>query len=125
LVVEDDALLQLLVCETLVLMGHQVCDVAASEIEAIEAEARSRPDLMIVDLHLETGSGLSAVRRIWRVRPIPHILVSGEILAADQLDPGAVTLLKPYQDAELELAIARAMARSRARPNAPNPGRSV
>jgi len=35
LVVEDDALLQMLMCETLTCMGHEVCAVAATEAEAV------------------------------------------------------------------------------------------
>jgi CheY-like chemotaxis protein len=110
LVVEDDALIQMLMGETLVSMGHEVCAVAATEAEAVEAATQSQPDLMIVDSHLESGSGLAAVRRILQARAIPHIYVSGDALAAELLDPGAVTLQKPYQELDLARAIARAMA---------------
>ena len=108
--VEDDALIQMLMCETLISLGHEVCAVAAAELEAVEAASRSCPDLMIVDAHLETGSGLAAVRQILLNRPIPYIFVSGDTLAAELLDPGAVTLEKPYQERDLTCAIARAMA---------------
>ena len=112
LVVEDDALLQMLMCETLTGMGHEVCAVAATEAEAVAAAARSLPDLMIVDSRLETGSGLEAVRQILLARAIPHVFVSGDALAADLLGPGAVALQKPYQERDLARAIALAMAGS-------------
>jgi len=112
LVVEDDALLQMLMCETLTCMGHEVCAVAATEAEAVAAAARSLPDLMIVDSRLETGSGLEAVRQILLAQAIPHVFVSGDALAADLLGPGAVALQKPYQERDLARAIALAMAGS-------------
>jgi len=112
LVVEDDALLQMLMGETLTAMGHEVCALAATETEAVEAASRSHPDLMIVDWHLRPGSGLAAVRTILGIRAIPYIFVSGDVLAADQLSPGAVVLQKPYQEPDLARAIARAMSRS-------------
>lgn len=110
--VEDDALLQMLMGETLTAMGHEVCALAATETEAVEAASRSHPDLMIVDWHLRPGSGLAAVRTILGIRAIPYIFVSGDVLAADQLSPGAVVLQKPYQEPDLARAIARAMSRS-------------
>jgi DNA-binding NarL/FixJ family response regulator len=36
---------------------------AASERDAIEGIARTRPDLAVVDLHLETGSGLAVLNQ--------------------------------------------------------------
>ena len=112
LVVEDDILIQMVMGETLVSMGHEVCAVAATEEEAVQAALRSRPYLMIVDWHLGPGSGLAAVRQILRTRAIPHIFVSGDVLGVDQLSPGAVALQKPFQEPELARAIARAMSRS-------------
>ena len=107
--VEDDALIQMLMVETLVSMGHEVCAVVATETEAVEAALGSCPDLMIVDKHLTSGSGLAAVRKIRQTRAIPYILVSGDVLTADLLEPGAVALQKPYQEPDLARAIARAM----------------
>jgi CheY-like chemotaxis protein len=110
LVVEDDAVIQMLLCETLTAMGHEVCAAAATEWEAVAAAERTRPDLLIVDHHLGEGSGRAAVREILRKRAVPHIFVSGD--SAEAVVPGrlAVTLQKPYQEHELKRAIAAAMA---------------
>jgi chemotaxis response regulator CheB len=110
LVVEDDALIQMLVCETLVSMGHEICGAAFSEAEAIEAAAASRPDIMIVDANLGRGSGITAVGRILADRWTPHVFVSGAKLASEALHPRAVTLQKPFQDHDLARAMARALA---------------
>ena len=110
LVIEDDALIQMLVCETLVSMGHEICAAAATEAEAVEAAARSRPDLMIVDAHLAKGSGVAAVGRILAERWTPHVFVSGASLPRDSLHPRAVTLQKPFQEHDLARAMAKALA---------------
>ena len=57
LVVEDYALIAMLLSELLASMGHDVCATAASEAEAVIAAARYAPDLMIVDAGLGRGSG--------------------------------------------------------------------
>ena len=78
LVVEDDALIAMLLSELLAGMGHDVCATAASEAEAVIAATRYDPDLMIVDARLGRGSGVSAVEQILRAGPVAHVFVSGD-----------------------------------------------
>ena len=73
LVVEDDALIAMLLSELLAGMGHDVCATAASEAEAVIAATRYDPDLMIVDARLGRGSGVSAVEQILRAGPVAHV----------------------------------------------------
>src|SRR4051794_16604142 len=80
LLIEDEAMIAMLLTEVIDQMGHVVCAVAATEDDAIAASARCQPDLMIVDEILRKGSGVSAVREILRLGPVPHIFVSGESL---------------------------------------------
>jgi CheY-like chemotaxis protein len=110
LVIEDDALIQMLMCETLISMGHRICATAATEAQAVEAAARSQPDLMIVDAHLAQGNGVTAVNRILTERWTPHVFVSGDSLLAGTLHPRAVTLQKPFQEHDLARAMALALA---------------
>jgi CheY-like chemotaxis protein len=109
LLVEDDAIIAVLTAETLQSMGHEVCTVA-NEADAVSAAARERPDLLIVDAHLSEGSGLNAVRRILLNGPVPHIFVSGDVLSAEQLNPSAILLQKPFQEKDLARAISQAFA---------------
>lgn len=111
LLVEDDAIIATLTAETLQSMGHEVCAIAATETEAVAAAARERPDLLIVDAHLNEGSGLSAVRQILLDGPVPHIFISGDVLSAEQLDASAILLQKPFQETDLAQAIQRAFSR--------------
>jgi CheY-like chemotaxis protein len=103
LVVEDDAMIGLLLAEMLDEMGYDVCAVATTEEDAVAEEARCRPGLMIVDEQLLEGSGLSAVNRILRTRPIPCVFISGAPMHPKR--PGATTLQKPFLEADLIRAI--------------------
>ncbi len=109
LVVEDDALIGMLLAEMLEGMGHHVSPVAATEADAVTAAARYRPDLMIVDARLGAGSGISAVEEILRNGPVPHVFVSGDTSRIQALRPDAVVLQKPFREAALVQAIQRAL----------------
>jgi CheY-like chemotaxis protein len=110
LVVEDDAQISTLLAEMLNGMGHDVCAIEATEADAVTAAARCRPDLMIVDLRLGDGSGVSAVDEIHRSGPVPHIFVSGDVSKVQALRPNAVMIQKPYREIDLARVIRRALA---------------
>jgi CheY-like chemotaxis protein len=110
LIVEDDGMIAWLISDTLKAMGHEVCGIANCEDNAVEMAARERPDLLLIDAHLDVGSGLGAVRRILLNGPVPHIFISGDALSAEHLGPGALALQKPFQDVDLERAIRETFA---------------
>lgn len=105
LVAEDDSIIGMLLGELLNLMGYDVCAIEATEADTVNAAVRCRPDLMIVDVLLGEGSGISAVDEILRDRLIPYVFVSGDISNAQALRPGAVIIQKPYREADLARAI--------------------
>jgi DNA-binding response OmpR family regulator len=109
LIVEDDALIAMLLAELLAGMGHEICATAATEIEAVTAAARYRPDLMIVDAGLGHGSGVSAVEEILRTAPVAHVFVSGDPGTVRARRPGAVVVGKPFRQADLVRAIESAL----------------
>ena len=112
LVVEDEAIIGMLLSEVLAGMGHRVCAVVASEDEAVEAAALHLPDMLIVDSGLAAGNGLSAVDTILATRFVPHVFTTGNALKVRLLKPGAVVLEKPFHEAELADAIALALSRT-------------
>jgi two-component system, response regulator PdtaR len=112
LLVEDDALIGLLLAEMLAGMGHDVCAVATTTAEAVAASAQHQPDLMIVDARLGAESGIDAVERILRTRRVPHMFISGARIQPPW--PGTVMLQKPFSEPELVHAIARTLAASEA-----------
>jgi CheY-like chemotaxis protein len=109
LIVEDDALIGMLLAEMLEEMGHGVCAIEATEADAVAAVIRCRPDLIIVDVRLGNGSGISAVEEILRNGPIPHLFVSGDISRVKALRPDAVAIQKPFREVDLTAAIQSAL----------------
>ena len=109
LVVEDDALLGIVLAETLKELGFAVCPVAATEADAVIFAALYRPGLMIVDVRLGKGNGIAAVQQVLAAGIVPHIFMSGDISQVLAIRPDAVTLRKPFKDTELRRAIQLAL----------------
>jgi CheY-like chemotaxis protein len=110
LVVEDDAIIGMLLGELLTAMGHKVCAVVGTEAEAVAAAVKHHPDLMMVDATLGEGNGIRAVETILRAGPVAHLFTTGEALGVSLRRPGAVVVQKPFDEADLIPAIARALA---------------
>ena len=110
LVIEDDALIAMLLSELLAGMGHDVCATAATEAEAVSAAACYKPDLMIVDAGLGRGSGVAAVEEILHAGPLAHLFISGDAGRIRTRKPGAIVVHKPFREAELARAIDMALA---------------
>jgi CheY-like chemotaxis protein len=105
LIVEDDALIGRLLAEILEDMGHMVCAIVATEDEAVADAMRHQPGLMIVDLNLQEGNGVSAVDRILKNGPKPYVLMSGVPMQTGR--PNATVLRKPFNEQDLAQAIQR------------------
>jgi two-component system, response regulator PdtaR len=116
LVVEDEAIIGMLLSEVLAGLGHDVCAVVASEDEAVAAAALHQPDLMIVDAGLASGNGLSAVDTILATRFLPHVFTTGNAMKVRLLKPGAIVLEKPFHETDLADAIARALSQTQELP---------
>jgi CheY-like chemotaxis protein len=112
LVIEDDTMVGILLGETLEAMGYDVCAIESTEADAVNTAARCRPDLMIVDVCLIEGNGISAVEAITRDGPVPHVFVNGDVGLANSgpqnFEPNSIVLRKPYREADLVGAIKRA-----------------
>ena len=109
MVVEDEAVIAMLLAEVLAGMGHDVCAIEATEADAVAAAARCRPDMMILDARLGDGSGIAAVERILCTGFVPHVFVSGDALRVRALRPGAVVIQKPFHEVDLARAMQRAL----------------
>ncbi|MBW4024019.1 MAG: response regulator [Proteobacteria bacterium] len=107
LVVEDNAIIGMLLADMLIAMGHRVCGVEVTEAGAIEAASRWRPDLMIVDAELEEGDGFEAIRSILIFGPMPHVFMSGTVGGIGSRD--SPVLQKPFGEKELVRAIEQAI----------------
>ncbi len=110
LVVEDDIMIGALLGEMLMDMGYAVCATETSEAGAVAAAARCRPDLMIVDERLGSGSGVRATDAILRGGSVPHVFVSGDTSVITAQRPDAIVIQKPFRVAALAEAIQRALS---------------
>ena len=105
LIVEDDAVIGGLLAETLEGLGHKVCALESNVTNAVAAASHWRPDLMIVDVGLTEASGVAAVKEIVRIKFVPYVFVTGDVLRGTQLGPEAVLIQKPFRVSDLERAI--------------------
>ena len=110
LVVEDDVMIGDLLAETLEDLGYVVCAVETNAANAVAAAARHHPDLMIVDVGLGEGSGVTAVKEILRGGFVPHVFATGDTLRDLSLGPEAVLIQKPFRGPDIVHAIDRALA---------------
>jgi two-component system, response regulator PdtaR len=108
LVVEDDVMIGMLLSDMLTGFGHSVCAVERTEAGAVMAAARFQPELMIVDVHLKVGSGISAVKTIVGERFIPHVFVTGDRFETWRHKPSDIVIEKPFREIDLLDAIERA-----------------
>ncbi len=106
LVVDDNAVIGALIAEMLESIGHDVCGIEATEADAVGAALAKKPDLMIVDAQLGTGSGVAAMAQILHAGPMPHVFISGGGIGP--VSPDSVILRKPFMEADLVEAIQRA-----------------
>jgi DNA-binding response OmpR family regulator len=112
LLVEDDAVITALLAELLTEVGHTVCGSARTEMQAVDAAARHGPDLMIVDVQLQAGSGVWAMESILRRGAMPHIFMTAGSRQA--IPANSVVLFKPFGLQGLRDAMERLAQKTRA-----------
>ena len=110
MIVEDDAIIAMLLEDILQGMGHTVCATVATESDAVAASERCELDLMIVDATLRSGTGAGAVATILSKGFLRCVQMSGSEHGVGTLARDAVFVQKPFTDAELARAIDDAMA---------------
>lgn len=115
LVVEDEALIAMLLRDMLEALGFTVCGAAADSEGAIALAEAHRPDLVLMDVRLRGAvDGIEAAREI-RARAgcrIIFVTASREPATVDRAEAfeAAGLLFKPIRPQDLEAAIARALA---------------
>lgn len=110
LVVEDEALVAMLVEDALTDAGYGVIGPAATVAEALALLGRERPDAVVLDLNL-AGESSSPVADLLAQRGIPYVIATG--YGASALPPGherAAVLAKPYDPTQLAAVLDRLCA---------------
>lgn len=116
LVVEDEAIVSMLIEDMLSDIGCKVVDVAASVETALGVLAEASPDFAVLDINLN-GERSFPVADILRSRAIPFVFLSG--YGAKGLDDAysdARVLQKPFQLSDLQMALEDACPASKSTP---------
>lgn len=114
LLVEDNAALSGLISQHLAALGH-IIDFAQSVEEAEHAISVTTPDLVLLDLGLPDGDGLTFLSRLRRSNAVPLIILTARDAVESRvagLDLGADDyLVKPFDLSELEARMRAVMRR--------------
>ena len=114
-VAEDEVFMQKYLEETLTVLGHKVLAVVGMAKELVERCKELRPDLVITDIRLPDGDGLSAAADIYDNEPVPIIVVSAfydsKMIERAERSHVLAYLVKPIKQEDLEPSIAIAMRR--------------
>lgn len=120
LIIEDQPLIAAIIQSVLEDCGFRTFAVAASSDDAIRAAARRCPDLITVDVCLECGDGIEAIRYICPDLSLPVIFITGRAPAEVRAEiPEVPVLKKPFSAQTLTYAVAASL-RQRAGPTASN-----
>jgi hypothetical protein len=119
LVVEDERLVAKALQNELEQFGYSVSGIASSASEAVSQVEQSRPDLVLMDIHLKGDiDGIEAADRIQSRNGIPVIYLSAfadaETVARASETNAFGYLIKPYEERELQTTIEMALAKHRA-----------
>lgn len=114
-IVDDDPIIRLDIREMLEEAGYQVAGEAKNGQDAIELTARTRPDLVIMDIKMPVMNGIKAARIIRSMREETAVLLltaySQRELVADARSAGvSAYLVKPISETDLIPAVEMALS---------------
>lgn len=116
LVLEDDFAIREMITSLLEDEGYRVLG-AANGLEGLEVVHTSRPDLIVLDLHLPLMNGMEFAQALARENvQIPLIVVSAALDAEEWAEAAgaAATLSKPFELEDLTRAVAAVCVRAQA-----------
>jgi two-component system KDP operon response regulator KdpE len=115
LVIEDDGAIREVLQALLGSGGFRVIEAATAARADVESRAR-KPDLLLVDLGLPDGDGLTVIRNVRSWSPVPIIVLSARTMEEQKvaaLDAGADDYMtKPFSAPELLARVRAALRRN-------------
>lgn len=116
-IADDDRTMADLLATNLRRLGHKVVGIAANGKEAVDLAFKTRPDVLIMDIHMPVLDGLNAAREILASRHVPIVLSTGmsDTRSLNRaVDLNVISyLVKPFSPAQLKVAIHLAVAQCR------------
>jgi len=118
LIVDDSAVMRVMLVDMVESLGHQVAAQADTAAGALKAFKEAKPDLVLLDVSLPDGDGLSVLREIRRASPSARvIMVTGndqKKIRDQAIALGAKGVLcKPFDIGELTARLSQAGAPAR------------
>lgn len=110
LIVEDEALVAMLIEDALLLHDHQVTGIADTRAAALALAEREMPDLALCDVRLAEGDCGREVARALAERGIPCVFLSGNCPDAADHPRIIGCIAKPFPTAGLGEAVDAAYA---------------
>ena len=106
LIVEDEVLPAMALKDELEDAGYHVLDLTGRHEEAIAAARGRKPDLALVNIHLEGRDDGIALAEDLKAMGIPVLFISGQVSRARSAQTAAVgSLPKPYSVVEMVQAV--------------------
>jgi two-component system chemotaxis response regulator CheY len=117
LVVDDAAVIRLMLRKILTEGGYEVVGEAATGKEAIRKYSLLNPDLVIMDITMPEMNGLAALREIKAADPRARVIICSAMgqkqLVQEAVEAGAINyMLKPFEAEKVLEVVARCLAYS-------------
>lgn len=110
LVVEDEAMVAMLIEDALTLHGHHVVGVVDTLADALAVADRHRPDIALCDVRLALGDNGVVVAEALAARGIPSVFLSGYCPGSPAHPLIKGWIAKPFHNAALGDAVNAAFA---------------
>ncbi|KAB7731726.1 response regulator [Rudanella paleaurantiibacter] len=110
LIVEDEAILAMALCDSLEAEGYCVVGMASNGAKAVDLFRRNRVDLLLCDINIRGElDGIETAHQLLRIRPVPIIYLTAfsdpdTVERAKQTAPAAY-MTKPHNLLNLRIAI--------------------
>jgi two-component system, response regulator PdtaR len=122
MIVEDEALVAMFLRDELQEAGYKVLNLTDRHAEALEVAKAEKPDLALVNIRLAGRDDGIELSEHLKALGIPVLLISGQVSRASSAKTVAIgSMPKPYDAAEMVLAVAYLLARLKGDASLPRP----